>query len=165
MAYARTQEEPHHKKFRFTLTTNGMLIDDDVIDFANREMSNVVLSLDGRKEIHDRLRVDYAGNGSYDRIVPKFQKLVTARGGKNYYMRGTFTHANPDFLKDIQCMLDLGFTELSMEPVVCAPGDPAELTAEDRKIVMEQYEELAKLMLEREKEGRPFSFLPLHAGS
>ena len=158
VAYARTQEEPHHKKFRFTLTTNGMLIDDGVIDFANREMSNVVLSLDGRKEIHDRLRVDYAGNGSYDRIVPKFQKLVAARGGKNYYMRGTFTHANPDFLKDIQCMLDLGFTELSMEPVVCAPGDPAELTAEDRKIVMEQYEELAKLMLEREKEGRPFIF-------
>ena len=114
VAYARTQEAPHHKKFRFTLTTNGMLIDDDVIDFANREMSNVVLSLDGRKEIHDRLRVDYAGNGSYDRIVPKFQKLVAARGGKNYYMRGTFTHANPDFLKDIQCMLDLGFTELSM---------------------------------------------------
>ena len=114
MAYARTQEPIHHKNFRFTLTTNGMLIDDDVIDFANREMSNVVLSLDGRKEIHDRLRVDYAGNGSWERIVPKFQKLVNARGGKNYYMRGTFTHANPDFLNDIQCMLDLGFTELSM---------------------------------------------------
>ena len=96
------------KNFRFTLTTNGMLIDDDVIDFANREMSNVVLSLDGRKEIHDRLRVDYAGNGSYDRIVPKFQKLVAARGGKNYYMRGTFTHANPDFTKDIFHMAGSG---------------------------------------------------------
>ncbi len=156
--YARSVEKEHGKNFRFTLTTNGMLIDDDVIDFANREMSNVVLSLDGRKEIHDRLRVDYAGNGSWDRIVPKFQKLVQARGGKNYYMRGTFTHANPDFLKDIQCMLDLGFTELSMEPVVCALGDPAALTEEDRKIVMEQYEELAALMLRREKEGRPFTF-------
>ena len=156
--YARSIEKEKGKNFRFTLTTNGMLIDDDVIDFANREMSNVVLSLDGRKEIHDRLRVDYAGNGSYERIVPKFQKLVKARGGKNYYMRGTFTHANPDFLKDIQCMLDLGFTELSMEPVVCAPGDPAALTEEDRKIVMEQYEELAALMLRREKEGRPFTF-------
>ncbi|MCI6569487.1 MAG: thioether cross-link-forming SCIFF peptide maturase [Dysosmobacter sp.] len=156
--YARSVEKERGKNFRFTLTTNGMLIDDDVIDFANREMSNVVLSLDGRKEIHDRLRVDYAGNGSWDRIVPKFQKLVQARGGKNYYMRGTFTHANPDFLKDIQCMLDLGFTELSMEPVVCAPGDPAALTEEDRKIVMEQYEELAALMLRREKEGRPFTF-------
>ena len=118
VAYARTLEEPNHKKFRFTLTTNGMLIDDDVIDFANREMSNVVLSLDGRREIHDRLRVDYAGRGSYDRIVPRFQKLVRARGGKNYYMRGTFTHANPDFTNDVFHMADLGFTELSMEPVV-----------------------------------------------
>ena len=107
-----------------------------MIDFANRECSNVVLSRDGRKEIHDRFRVDYAGNGSWERIVPKFQKLVEAREGKNYYMRGTFTHANPDFLKDIQQMLDLGFTELSMEPVVCAPGDPSEQTEEDLPIVM-----------------------------
>ena len=159
VAYARTQEEPHHKKFRFTLTTNGMLIDDDVIDFANREMSNVVLSLDGRKEIHDRLRVDHAGKGSYDRIVPRFQKLVASRGGKNYYMRGTFTHANPDFTKDLFHMADdLGFTELSMEPVVCAPGDPAALTPEDLEIVKEQYEILAKDMLRREKEGKPITF-------
>ena len=99
--YARSVEKERGKNFRFTLTTNGMLIDDDVIDFANREMSNVVLSLDGRKEINDRTRVDYQGRGSYDRIVPKFQKLVAARGGKNYYMRGTFTHANPDFTKDL----------------------------------------------------------------
>ena len=140
------------------LTTNGMLIDDDVIDFANREMSNVVLSLDGRKEIHDRLRVDYAGNGSYERIVPKFQKLVAARGNKNYYMRGTFTHANPDFTKDLFHMADLGFTELSMEPVVCAPEDPAALTAEDLEIVKDQYELLAKDMLRREKEGKPITF-------
>ena len=158
VAYARSIEKKHNKNFRFTLTTNGMLIDDDVIDFANREMSNVVLSLDGRKEIHDRFRVDYAGNGSFDKIVPKFQKLVEAREGKNYYMRGTFTHANPDFLKDIQTMLDLGFTELSMEPVVCAPGDPAELNDEDTAIVMDQYEKLAALMLERHREGRPFTF-------
>ena len=158
VAYARSIEKEKGKNFRFTLTTNGMLIDDDVIDFANRECSNVVLSLDGRKEIHDRFRVDYAGNGSFDKIVPKFQKLVEARGGKNYYMRGTFTHANPDFLKDIQTMLDLGFTELSMEPVVCAPGDPAELTKEDMEIVKDQYEKLAALMLERHREGRPFTF-------
>lgn len=158
VAYARTQEEPKHKHFRFTLTTNGMLIDDDVIDFANREMDNVVLSLDGRKEIHDRLRVDYAGKGSYDRIVPRFQKLVKARGNKSYYMRGTFTHANPDFTKDLFHMADLGFTELSMEPVVCAPGDPAALTAEDLEIVKEQYEILAKDMLRREKEGKPITF-------
>ena len=158
VAYARSIEKEHGKNFRFTLTTNGLLIDDDVIEFANKECSNVVLSLDGRKEIHDRYRVDYAGNGSWERIVPKFQKLVEAREGKNYYMRGTFTHANPDFLKDIQQMLDLGFTELSMEPVVCAPGEPSGLTKEDLQVVMEQYEKLAELMLQREKEGNPFTF-------
>ncbi|MBQ7390813.1 MAG: thioether cross-link-forming SCIFF peptide maturase [Clostridia bacterium] len=156
--YARSIEKEKGKNFRFTLTTNGVLIDEDVIDFANKEMSNVVLSLDGRKEIHDRFRVDYSGKGSFDKIVPKFQKLVEARGGKNYYMRGTFTHANPDFLEDIKAMLDLGFSELSMEPVVCREGDPSELTDEDIKIVCEQYEKLAELMLERHKEGRPFTF-------
>jgi len=158
VAYARKREKECGKHFRFTLTTNGLLIDDKVIDFANREMSNVVLSLDGRKEIHDRYRVDYAGNGSWERIVPKFQKLVEARDGKNYYMRGTFTHANPDFLKDIEKMLELGFTELSMEPVVCAPDDPSALTEEDLPIVMEQYERLAELMLERHRAGKPFTF-------
>lgn len=158
VAYARSIEKEKGKNFRFTLTTNGVLVDDDVIDFANRECSNVVLSLDGRKEVHDRFRVDYAGNGSWERIVPKFQKFVEARGGKEYYMRGTFTHANPDFLEDIKQMLDLGFNELSMEPVVCAKDDPSALTDEDMEIVMKQYEELAALMLERDKEGRPFTF-------
>ena len=158
VAYARSIEKEKNKNFRFTLTTNGVLIDDDVIDFANKEMSNVVLSLDGRKEIHDRFRVDYAGNGSWEKIVPKFQRLVNARGKKGYYMRGTFTHANPDFLEDIRTMLDLGFTELSMEPVVTAPNDPSALTAEDRRIVMEQYEKLAELMLKRDAEGKPFTF-------
>ena len=158
VAYARSIEQAAGKHFRFTLTTNGVLVDDDVIEFANRECHNVVLSLDGRKEIHDRFRVDYAGNGSWEKIVPKFQKFVKARGGKGYYMRGTFTHANPDFLKDIQAMLDLGFTELSMEPVVCAPDDPSALTEADKPVVMEQYEKLAKLMLERDAEGRPFTF-------
>ena len=158
VAYARSIEKEHGKNFRFTLTTNGMLIDDDVIDFANREMHNVVLSLDGRKEVHDRFRVDHAGRGSWERIVPKFQKLVNARGGRGYYMRGTFTHANPDFLNDIKQMLDLGFTELSMEPVVCAPDDPSALTKDDLEVVFSQYEELAALMLERIDEGRPFTF-------
>ena len=158
VAYARKREVETGKKFRFTLTTNGVLVDEDVIEFSNREMSNVVLSLDGRKEIHDAYRVDYAGNGSWEKIVPKFQRFVEARGGKNYYMRGTFTHANPDFLKDIQQMLDLGFTELSMEPVVCAPEDPSALTAEDLPIVLDQYEKLAELMLERHKAGNPFTF-------
>ncbi len=158
VAYARSIEKQHNKHFRFTLTTNGMLVDDDVIDFANRECSNVVLSLDGRKEVHDRFRVDYAGKGSYDTIVPKFRQFVEARGGKNYYMRGTFTHHNPDFLNDIEHMLDLGFRELSMEPVVCAAGDPSELTEDDLPVVLEQYEKLAELMLKREKAGDPFTF-------
>ena len=133
VAYARSIEKEAGKNFRFTLTTNGVLIDQDVIDFCNKEMSNVVLSLDGRKEVHDRFRVDYAGHGSYDRIVPKFQE-------------------------DIKTMLDLGFTELSMEPVVTAKGDPSGLTEEDLPILMQQYEDLAKLQLERYKEGRPFTF-------
>jgi len=158
VAYAREQEKIHDKNFRFTLTTNGVLIDDDVIEFANKEMSNVVLSLDGRKEIHDLTRVDYNGNGSYEKIVPKFQKMVEAREGKNYYMRGTFTHANPDFTKDIFHMLDLGFTELSMEPVVGPPDDPSSLTADDLEIVKEQYEILAKEMIKRKKEGNGFTF-------
>ena len=158
VAYARSVEKERGKNFRFTLTTNGMLIDDEVIEFANREMSNVVLSLDGRKEIHDATRVDYAGNGSYERIVPKFQKLVNARGGKGYYMRGTFTHQNPDFTKDVFHMADLGFTELSMEPVVSAPDDPMALTAKDIEVVKEQYEILAKEMLRREEDGRPITF-------
>ncbi len=158
VAYARSIEKEAGKNFRFTLTTNGMLIDDDVIDFANRECHNVVLSLDGRREVHDRFRVDYAGRGSYDRIVPKFQRLVEARGNKGYYIRGTFTHLNPDFLKDIETMLGLGFTELSMEPVVCAEGDPFALTKEDLPIVLDQYEKLAELLIKRRREGRPFTF-------
>ncbi|MBO7319957.1 MAG: thioether cross-link-forming SCIFF peptide maturase, partial [Clostridia bacterium] len=158
VAYARSIEKDHGKNFRFTLTTNGVLIDDDVIDFANKEMSNVVLSLDGRKEVHDRFRVDYNGKGSWEKIVPKFQKLVNARDGKNYYMRGTFTHHNPDFLDDIKEMLSLGFKELSMEPVVCAADDPSALTDEDLPVVMKQYEELAELMLKKHKEGDGFTF-------
>ena len=158
VAYARSVEKQHGKNFRFTLTTNGMLINDEVIAFANREMSNVVLSLDGRREIHDATRVDYAGHGSYDRIVPKFQKLVAARGGKGYYMRGTFTHRNPDFTKDVLHMADLGFTELSMEPVVAAPDDPMALTPEDIEIVKQQYELLATEMLRRKRAGKPITF-------
>ena len=122
----------------------------------------MVLSLDGRKEIHDRCRVDYAGNGSWERIVPKFQQLVKAREGKNYYMRGTFTHANPDFLEDIKTMLDLGFTELSMEPVVCTENDPAALTQEDLPVVLKQYEDLARACPQK---GRPaLHLLSLYAG-
>ena len=157
-AYCRSIEKEKGKNFRFTLTTNGVLLDDEVIDFANRECHNVVLSLDGRKEVHDRLRKTVNGKGSYDVIVPKFQHFVEKRGNKGYYIRGTFTHNNTDFTNDIFHMADLGFTELSMEPVVCPPGDPYALTYDDLPVLFEQYEILAKDMLRREKEGKPITF-------
>ena len=156
--YARSIEKEKNKNFRFTLTTNGVLVDDDVIEFANKEMHNVVLSLDGRKEVHDHLRKTINGKGSYDTIVPKFQEFVKRRGDKGYYIRGTFTHNNVDFTNDIFHMADLGFTELSMEPVVCAPEDPYALTYDDLPVLFEQYEILAKEMLKREKEGKPITF-------
>ena len=156
--YAREVEGKHGKNFRFTYTTNGMILTDEMIEFVNRECHNVVLSLDGRKEVNDHFRRDYLGRGSYDTIVPNFQKLVESRGGKGYYVRGTFTHNNVDFTNDIFHMADLGFTELSMEPVVCPPGDPYALTEEDMPIICEQYEILAKEMMKRKKEGRPFTF-------
>ncbi len=156
--YARSIEKEHNKNIRFTLTTNGVLIDDDLIDFCNREMHNVVLSLDGRREVNDRFRVDIRGKGSYDTIVPKFQKFVKERGDKSYYMRGTFTHYNTDFVEDIKEMLDLGFRELSMEPVVTDPSSPSALTEEDLPVLFDQYEKLAHLMVERHKQGDPFTF-------
>lgn len=158
VAYGRSLEKDNNKKFRYTLTTNGMLVDDDVIEFSNKEMNNVVMSLDGRKDVHDRLRKTVGGKGSYDVIVPKFQKFAKARGDKEYYVRGTFTHNNVDFTNDLFHMADLGFDRLSMEPVVCAPGDPYELTQEDLPKIYEQYEILAKDMLRRRKEGKPITF-------
>ena len=158
VAYARSIEKEHNKNFRFTLTTNGVLVDDEVIEWANRECHNVVLSLDGREEVHDRLRKTVNGKGSYATIVPKFQHFVEMRGGKGYYLRGTYTHNNPDFTNDIFHMLDLGFDQLSMEPVVCAPEDPYALTKEDLPVLFEQYEILAKAQIERRREGRPFTF-------
>ncbi len=156
--YARSIEKAHNKNFRFTFTTNGMLLDEEVMDFLNKEMHNVVLSLDGRREIHDRLRKTFTGEGSYDTVLPNFEKLVESRGGQGYYMRGTFTHHNVDFTEDIFHMADLGFRELSMEPVVCPPEDPYALTMEDLPKILEQYEILAREMLKREKEGRGFTF-------
>lgn len=158
VAYARSIEKQHDKCFRFTLTTNGMLVDDDVIEFSNREMDNVVMSLDGRKEINDHFRKTAGGVGSFDIIVPKFVKFAKARGEKDYYIRGTFTHNNPDFMKDIEVMLELGFDRLSMEPVVCPPDSPYALTEEDKKIVCRQYELLAEKMIERRRAGTPFVF-------
>ena len=156
--YAREKEKIYNKNFRFTLTTNGLLINDDVIEFANKEMHNVVLSLDGRKEVHDKLRKTIDGKGSYDIIIPKFKKFVEKRKNMNYYIRGTFTHNNVDFVNDILHMANLGFTELSMEPVVCAPNEPYALTKKDIEIVKQQYEKLAKIMLERNRQGNGFTF-------
>lgn len=158
VAYARSVEQEHQKNFRFTLTTNGVLLDEEVTEFANREMHNVVLSLDGRKEVHDRLRRTVNGNGSYELIVPKFQEFVRRRGDRDYYVRGTFTHHNVDFTSDILHMAELGFDKLSMEPVVCAPGDPYALTEEDLPELYRQYELLACEMLRRDREGKGFLF-------
>ena len=156
--YARSIEKEKNKHFRFTLTTNGVLLDDDVIDFLNKEMNNVVLSLDGRKEINDAKRKRLDGTGSYDIIVPKFKNFVQKRGDKEYYMRGTFTRDNLDFTNDIFHMADLGFTELSMEPVVSKTDTDYALREEDLDTIYEQYEILAKEMIKRKKEGRPFTF-------
>ncbi len=156
--YARSIEGKYNKNFRFTYTTNGMILTDEMMEFINKEMHNVVLSLDGRREVNDHFRRDYAGKGSYDTIVPNFKRLVESRDGKGYYVRGTYTHNNVDFTNDIIHMADLGFTELSMEPVVCPPGDPYALTEEDLPILFEQYEILAKEMIKRKREGRPFTF-------
>ena len=158
VAYARSIEKEHNKNFRFTLTTNGVLLDDEVTEFCNREMDNVVLSLDGRRDVHDHFRKDYVGKGSYDLIVPKFQEFVKKRGDKSYYMRGTYTHNNVDFTNDIFHMADLGFSELSMEPVVCPPSDPYALTEADLPELFRQYEILANEMIKREEEGRGFTF-------
>ena len=158
VAYARSAEKEAGKNFRFTLTTNGVLLDDDVTEFCNREMNNVVLSLDGRREVHDRFRRYCDGRGSYDDVVPRFRRFVEKRGGKSYYVRGTFTHMNTDFTNDIFHMASLGFRELSMEPVVCPPSDPYALTEDDLPVLFEQYDLLAKEMLKREDEGDPFTF-------
>ena len=158
VAYARSIEKEAGKNFRFTLTTNGVLLNDEVTEFANRECHNVVLSLDGRKEVHDRLRKTVNGQGSYDLIVPKFQDFVQKRGNRGYYVRGTYTKYNLDFTNDIFHMADLGFTELSMEPVVSAPDDPYALSEADLPTLYKQYELLAEEMLRRRRAGKPFTF-------
>ena len=156
--YARSIEKEHGKNFRFTLTTNGVDVDEEVMEFANKECHNVVMSIDGRKDVHDRFRVDYQGRGSYDQIIPKFQEFAARRGDTGYYVRGTYTHHNTDFLEDIKHMADLGFTQLSMEPAVCSPDDPCALTQEDLPVLFAQYEDLAKYMLQRQKDGKPITF-------
>lgn len=156
--YGREQEKKHNKNFRFTLTTNGLLINDDVIDFCNKEMGNVVLSLDGRKKTNDKMRVSPNGKGSYDLIVDKFKKFADSRNQTDYYMRGTYTHNNLDFASDIIHMADLGFKELSIEPVVSDPKEPYALKDEDLPVLKEQYQILADEMLKRYRKGNGFTF-------
>ncbi|WP_022749490.1 thioether cross-link-forming SCIFF peptide maturase [Lachnobacterium bovis] len=158
VAYGRSQEKIHNKKFRFTLTTNGVLLNDDVMEFANKEMSNVVLSIDGRKEVHDRMRPFRKGAGSYDLIVPKFQKLADSRDQNNYYVRGTYTHFNTDFSEDVLHLADLGFKQVSVEPVVTDPKEEYCLTEEDLPKLFEQYDKLAAEMVKRKREGKDFNF-------
>lgn len=156
--YGREQEKIHNKNFRFTLTTNGLLINDDVIEFCNREMGNVVLSLDGRKSTNDAMRVSRNGAGSYDLIIDKFKKFANSRNQEKYYMRGTYTHNNLDFSKDIIHMADMGFKELSIEPVVCSPDEPYALKDSDLPTLKEQYQILADEMLKRYGKGNGFTF-------
>lgn len=159
VAYARSLEKEHNKNFRFTITTNGLLLDDDKIDFINREMYNCVLSLDGRKEVNDRLRVCPDGKtGSYDMIVPKYQKLVAGRGDKDYYVRGTFTKHNLDFTNDVLEMERLGFEQLSIEPVVSDPQLDYSIKEEDLPTVFKEYEHLANVIIEKKKKGKCFNF-------
>lgn len=156
--YGREQETLHNKKFRFTLTTNGILLDDDIMEFANKEMSNVVLSIDGRKEVNDHMRPSRNGKGSYDIILPKFEKVAESRNQNNYYVRGTFTHNNLDFSEDVKHMAELGFKQISVEPVVALPEEKYAITEEDLPKLYEEYDKLAKYMIEKKKEGKGFNF-------
>lgn len=156
--YGRSIEKANNKKFRFTLTTNGVLLNDEIMEYLNREMSNVVLSLDGRKEVNDRMRPFRTGKGSYDLIVPKFQKLAESRNQTNYYVRGTFTRENLDFSEDVKHFADLGFKQMSIEPVVGSEEDPYSIREEDLPVIMEEYDKLALEYIKREKEGNGFNF-------
>lgn len=158
VAYGRSLEEPYHKKFRFTLTTNGVLLDDAIQEFLNREMANVVLSIDGRRKVNDRMRPFRGGQGSYDRIVPKFRKLAESRGQKNYYVRGTFTRHNLDFAEDVLHLADLGFEQISVEPVVAPDCEEYAIREEDVPRILAEYDRLALALLQRKKEGKSVHF-------
>lgn len=158
VAYGREIEKTKDKHFRFTLTTNGVLLNDQVIEFANREMDNIVLSIDGRKEVHDHMRPFKNGSGSYDLIIDKFKKVAESRNQTKYYVRGTFTHNNLDFVEDVLHLADEGFEQISVEPVVADPAEPYAIRQEDIPEICEGYDRLAKEMLKRKKEGKGFNF-------
>lgn len=156
--YARSKEKEYNKHFRFTITTNGTLLNDDNIEFINKEMNNVVLSVDGRKEVNDRVRKRVDGSGSYDSILPKYKKLVEARGDKEYYVRGTFTKYNLDFSNDVFALYDAGFDQISVEPVVADPNEKYALTMGDLADVFTEYEKLTAKLIESRKQGKKFNF-------
>lgn len=156
--YGREIEEKYNKKFRFTITTNGVLLDEQKQEFINENMYNLVLSLDGRKEVNDRMRPRAGGQGSYDVIVPKFQKIAESRNQTDYYIRGTFTKYNIDFCKDVIHMADLGFQQISVEPVVAEENMPYAITEKELPMIYEEYEKLAKELYERRKKGNAFNF-------
>ncbi len=156
--YARSQEPVYHKKFRFTITTNGILLDDEKIAYINREMSNVVLSIDGRKEVNDKMRPRVDGTGSYDRILPRYRKLVEQRGEKEYYVRGTYTKYNLDFAEDVMALVDAGFDQVSVEPVIADPTEPYAITEADLPRIFSEYERLMEKILDAEKAGKKFNF-------
>lgn len=156
--YGRKQEKIYNKKFRFTLTTNGILLNDEIVKFLNQEMSNVVLSMDGRKEVNDAMRPSRNKKGSYDIILPKFQKVAESRNQDNYYVRGTFTHHNLDFSQDVLHLADLGFKQISVEPVVAQLEEDYAIQEQDLPIVFEEYDKLAKAMIQRKKDGKDFNF-------
>lgn len=158
VAYGRSLETPHHKKFRFTLTTNGVLLNDDILAFANQEMANIVLSIDGRKEVHDFMRPHRGGQGSYEEIVPKFQKVAETRKQMNYYVRGTFTHHNLDFAEDVLHLADLGFSQISVEPVVAEETEEYALKPEDVPAILEEYDRLAQELIARKEAGKGVNF-------
>lgn len=158
VAYGRSLEKKHDKHFRFTLTTNGVLLNDEIIDFANREMDNIVLSIDGRKSVHDYMRPSKNKKGSYDLILPKFKKVAKSRNQQKYYVRGTFTHHNLDFVEDVLHLADEGFEQISVEPVVAEPTEDYAIQEEDLPVIMEGYDRLAKEMLKRKREGKGFNF-------
>ena len=157
--YARSLEEKYNKKFRFTITTNGLLLDEDKRKYINENMDNCVLSLDGRREVNDEFRKTVAGTGSYDTIVPKFKALVDeCDPNLDYYARGTFTSHNLDFAEDVLSIADAGFDRLSVEPVTADPGCGYDLTEDDLPKIEAEYDRLTDIMLERKKEGKPFTF-------
>ena len=158
VAYGRSLEEPNHKKFRFTLTTNGVLLNDDILEFANKEMSNIVLSIDGRKEVHDFMRPHRGGQGSYDEVVPKYIKVAESRNQMDYYVRGTFTHHNLDFSEDVLHLADLGFKQISVEPVVADEKEEYAIKEADIPVILAEYDKLAKDIIQRRKEGKAFNF-------